>query len=422
MVKKKARTSKKKTTNKVAKKTTTTPAHNKKPRKKKSRKTKKPSKKNTKDAPRPLALMWDRVQELRARRPDAPAVALRSDPVVKVPTRFQAFNAIVGGGVNKGSIIEIFGPENSGKTSWAFAVAGDIQRQAPPGRNIVVMVNYEIPFDYEWWETLGCDVTEEGPDACFVQLRPTSLEEGMGDLAFLLETGCVCACIIDSVYAARPKGAAKMLEEWRDSSKSHMAGAGGIGLQARQWGLAWTAIKDLIFEKQVICIAVNQERIVIETGGAPRRGYGKAPTTTPGGRALKFYSWVRLALEGRVLLDSDGKVRKDVDGRAIKLRFIKNKISKELPGRISYDLIRGGGFDQTKELVDLALQSGAIEGKGGGNFYIGKKRIRGRSKLIKLIEDNEPLRDALVTHTKRYLDKTVEENRDEIEKVLGVEE
>jgi len=285
-------------------------------------------------------------------------------------------------------------------TSLVVAIAGMIQRAAPEGKKHVVMVNFEIVEDRVWWATLGLQTDDDH----FTMIANVPLEEGIGALADLIRSGEVCCAIVDSVYAASSRANDELLNNWADP-KGKQGGGGGIGVEARQWGVAWTAMKGLFTEFGVICLAVNQVRIKIEMGGGGKKSYGPPPTTTPRGSALKFYAWIRLELTGRLLVDDKNKKRTDVDGRQIRIRVIKNKTSGDQRGLCHYDLIRGQGFDLTNELIELAKEAGAIRQKGGW-YYIGKAtKVQGAAKLRAWVEAEPRRRDVLRQVVKRYLSK-----------------
>jgi len=342
----------------------------------------------------------ERREKIRARY-EKPVVIYEDDiEAPRAVTRFVKANRFLGGGLKKGAIIEIYGWEDSGKTTTALALAADIQAQAPEGKNHVVMVNYEMPQDYAWWRKTGLLTDKKH----FTQLRPKTLEEGMADMADLVQSEEVCCVIIDSVYAASAKGSAKVMEHWRDKKNKGGTG-GGIGVEARQWGAAWTATKGMFVEHDVICLAVNQLREQIDMSGGGPKGYTGPKTTTPRGHALKFYAWVRLELKGTALVTDENKLRTDVDGRRVRIRVIKNKTSGDQRGICYYDLIRDVGFDMTSELIALALEAGAIDHKGGGHYVCGKHKIRGRDALRKWVEESVRVREVLTKYVGLWLDK-----------------
>ena len=387
------RLAKKKVAKKKAKKK---PAKKKAKAKKKNGSKKKPKKKKGD----PLSFA-DRVAKIRGRY-EKPIVIYEDD--VESPryrTRFVKLNRLLGlGGIKHGAIIEIYGPEDAAKTSISIAIAADIQAVAPKSRNKVVMLNYEMPHDFKWWRTLGLLTDKKH----FVMLQPKTLEEGMADMADLVETGEVCAVIIDSVYAASAKASREIMENWRDPTKGGGTG-GGISVEARQWAAAWTATKGMFVEHDTVCIAVNQARFDMNMRGGKAKGAGPRMKSTRGD-ALKFYAWVRLELRASVLVDENNTMRTDVDGRRVKIRVIKNKTSDEARGIAFYDVIRGFGFDMTAEVIALALECGAIKHKGGGHYTCGARKIHGKAKLRAWIEDSDKVMDVLTRAVETYLAKT----------------
>lgn len=375
-----------------------------KPRKKRVKKKAKAKKAKKAKGEKEHLTLAQRREKIRARY-EKPVVIYDDDPEPpRVVTRFLRFNGLIGTGIKRGAILEIYGPEDSGKTSLSLSLAADAQRSAPKGKDHVVMVNFEIPQDYAWWRVLGLNTHKDQ----FTQLRPRSLEEGVADSVDLIKSGEVCAVIYDSVYAASAKDSLDVMETWQDPTKGGSSGAGGIAVEARQWGKAWTAIKGLFVEYDMIAIAVNQERVDIKASTGPRRkGKSFLPpkTTTPRGKALKFYAWLRLETSGSALLTEKKELRRDVDGRRVRVKVVKNKTSDDRRGYVFYDLIRGFGWDLTADLIDLSLDAGVISHSGGGHYTIGSRKIHGRQKLRDLIEAHELLRAKLSVRVEQWIAK-----------------
>lgn len=320
------------------------------------------------------------IEEIRAKiqKQNSSVVVYEDDAnSVRIPTRFHKLNQMLGGGIKKGGIIELFGFEDSGKTSLSLALAADIQARAPIGKQHVVMVNFEKSFDYEWWRQLGLDTD----DAVFTHILPDDLEQGIGVLAELIESGAVCCAIIDSVYAAPARARKEMLTNWSKVGK----GSGvALGVEAVKWGEAWTALTGKFHKYGTTVLAINQMREKIETGGAPKKAWVK-PTTTPRGHALKFYAWIRLKITKGYLED------RDVDGIGVKIRVQKNKTSDDDKGVIEYPLYRGQGFDLLNDLIDLGEQCGFVQVGGGGFFKIGNEKIRGRANVVERLKNDTEL-------------------------------
>ncbi len=320
------------------------------------------------------------------------------------PTRFLGLNALLGGGLRGGAIIEPHGFEDAAKTSFSLACAADVQARAPEGKKLVVLVNYELPEDYKWWATLGLQGCYPKEDqTLFVQLRPASLEQGIGRLVEILDTGTVCCVVLDSIYAAAARARKQMLLKWASADPKKAKGA-ALGVEAVKWGEAWTSLKGMFTDLDVVCIAVNQMREKIDVGGRPQKGYMPKPTTTPRGHALKFYAWVRLRMEG---WGFDPKVRPGQDGKRVRISVVKNKTSADAKGRVEYDLIRGVGWDMTSDLIQLSLDSGAVTGGGGGIYTLGSKKIKGKEALVKLIEGEPRLQVALRSRVEKWLAERV---------------
>lgn len=342
-------------------------------------------------------------REAIRKRHEKPTIVYESDldmgPIY--PTRFMRLNAHIGGGLRGGKITELFGFEDSGKTSLAMALAADVQRQAPKGKQHVVMTNYEIDEYWDWWRILGMNTH---PDY-FTQDKPKDLEEGIANAMDLVESGEVCAWIVDSIYAANARVRSQMIEKWRSDK-----GAGApLGTEAVRWGEAWTSFKALLREHGVVTIAVNQMREKIETGGGPKRpSWQGKPVTTPRGHALKFYSSLRMRIEGRWLEDKGP----DEDGILCRMRIQKIR-GAAARGICDYRLIRGVGFDTLGDLIDLSLECGAIEGKGGGFFnLLGKKQVRGRDKLTALVRSSEKIQAVLKNRVSKFLEENEPEDPD----------
>jgi recombination protein RecA len=361
-----------------------------------------PKKAKKEKAPDPNSLEGIR---LRIRnRYERPTVVYETD-TIKVPiypTRFPELNAMCGGGIPGGSVIEIYGPEDSCKTSFALALAADIQAAAPPEKDHVVFNNYERRQPWRWWQKLGLKTDEKH----LTHMLPVSLEEGIGDSLALVETGRVCAVLIDSVFAAGSREGKEAVLAWSDPK----AKKASLGVEARKWGEAWTAVVPVLQSTDTVAIAINQIRDMIDVGAMarPRPGMEK-PTTTPRGRALKFYAWMRLETRARNL---DPNEYPDVDGRHVKVKCIKNGFSEGARARFELDMIRGEGFDVTGSLVKVALEAGLIETSGSWYSVQGKRIANGKVRLRERIVEHPPLRAWLEGEVSKFLTGRGEEAGD----------
>jgi RecA/RadA recombinase len=309
--------------------------------------------------------------------------------VATYPTRIRKLNRLLGGGFPAGSITEIGGLPESGKSSLAATIAADVQQRAPEGQKTVVLLNYEHRLDrkasWAWWRKLGLDTSKEN----FKLLMPLSLEAGIAPATRYVRTGEVCCLIIDSVYAGGSREGQDAVAAMDDPN----AKKAPIGIEAAKWGQIWTAFVPLLSETNTVCLAVNQSRVVINTAGG---GGGYGPQYETGrGEALKFYSWFRLMVSGAQLDRSEGGRWKDqdVDGRNVRFKVVKNGINAAAKGHARMDLIRGEGWDLVGDLVDSALELGVIEHQGSGRYeFEGEQVAHGAKKLYSNLSEDAPFR------------------------------
>lgn len=351
--------------------------------------------KTSSKAPLTLAQRQARIRK----RYDRPVLVYEEDEIKipRYPTRFPKVTRMLGGGFPAGSITELAGVEDSGKSSLAIAWAADIQSRAPANKKHVILTNFERRFDKEkswaWWRQLGLDTSKKN----FSLFMPTSLETGIAHGVDLVESGEVCCWIIDSVKAGNSRESTEAVKSWADTKAKNAP----IGVNAKKWGEALNAMVPLFSDTDTVCIAINQVRDLIELGGLVNTK-GPKKTSTPGGRALKFFSWFRFEAYGSQLNPERWK-DSGVDGRHIRLKLIKNGISEAPRSSVHIDLIRGEGFDQTGDLIDSALEAGAIVGKGNGNFEIRGTTIRGYEKLRTAVVEKEALRTWLTKEVETFL-------------------
>lgn len=316
-----------------------------------------------------------------------------------IPTRFARLNAVLGGGLFPGSVVEIFGPNDAGKTALALALAADVQKAAPKRKRHVFLSHFEqrqTDAIWKWRRTLGLDTD----DLAFTEDRPRTLEVGLSNAVKHIRTGELSAWVVDSVFAGGSKDGAAVVEGWGDSKPKNKS----VGLEARIWGEAWTAIVPLLAETGTIAIAINQERVVINMGGW-KSSYGPE-VSSPRGAALKFYAWQRLYLSARGL---DPKRWGDAgaDGRSVQVKVIKNGASDAARGKCRYDLIRGVGWDLEGDMLDLALEAGAITGNGKGRFSIqGKLVASSFDRLREFVGKSEKVRAWLAASVSSYLSRS----------------
>ena len=279
--------------------------------------------------------------------------------VEAIPTGSLALDAALGiGGVPKGRIIEIYGPESSGKTTLALHILAEAQKRGGE----VAFVDAEHALDPVYAAALGVDT-----DNLLVS-QPDTGEQALEITDALVRSGAVDAVVVDSVAALVPKQ--EIEGEMGDTF---------VGLQARLMSQALRKLAGTISKTNCVVIFINQLRMKIGVM------YGN-PETTTGGNALKFYASVRLDVRRVESIKEDG----NVVGNKTRVKVVKNKVAP--PFREAYfDIMYGQGISKWGELVDLAVQMEIIQ-KSGSWFSMGDERIgQGKDNARKFLEDNPEL-------------------------------
>ena len=275
------------------------------------------------------------------------------------------------GGVPKGRIIEVFGPESSGKTTLALHIVAECQKNG----GSAAFIDAENALDPVYAENLGCK-----PDDLLVS-QPDSGEQALDILQKLLETAALDVIVIDSVAALVPR---KELEG--------QIGDVTVGLQARLMSQALRKLSGPINKSRTCVVFINQirEKIGVMFG---------SPETTPGGRALKFYSSVRLDIR-RIAAIKEGT---DMTGNRTRVKVVKNKVAPPFK-MTEFDIMYGKGISYEGDLLDLALQGGVVEKMGSWFSYKGEKIAQGREKVKTLLESDDKLLKSVLSDVKTYLD------------------
>ena len=262
------------------------------------------------------------------------------------------------GGLPRGRIIEIYGPESSGKTTLSLHCIAEGQKDGGNG----AFIDVEHALDPVYAEALGVDIDN------LLVAQPDTGEDALEIAEALIRSGAIDVLVVDSVAALVPK--AEIEGEMGDSH---------VGLQARLMSQALRKLAGAINKSNCVAIFINQLR---EKVGVV---YGN-PEVTPGGRALKFYSSVRLEVRKAEAI----KVNGEVIGNRTKVKVVKNKIAP--PFKEAYfDIMYGKGISRIGELIDLAVDTDVIN-KAGAWFSYGETRLgQGRDKVKMLLEENEEL-------------------------------
>ncbi len=276
-----------------------------------------------------------------------------------IPTGSLGLDVALGiGGLPKGRVVEIYGPESSGKTTLAIHVIAEAQKQG----GMCAIIDAEHAFDAMYARKLGVDV-----DNLLVS-QPDYGEQGLEIADRLILSGALDVVVIDSVAALVPKG--ELEGEMGDSK---------MGLQARLMSQAMRKLTATISKTNCCCIFINQlrEKIGVMFGN---------PETTTGGNALKFYASVRLDIR-RLAQIKDGD---NVVGNHIKVKVVKNKVAP--PFRIAeFDIIYGQGISKVGEIVDMGVTLDIVQKSGSWFSYNGDKLGQGRESVKQLMVDNPEL-------------------------------
>ena len=275
--------------------------------------------------------------------------------------------AIGVGGYPKGRIIEIFGPESSGKTTLALHAIAECQKNG--GR--AAFIDAEHAIDPVYAKNLGVDINE------LILSQPDNGEQALEIVEMLANSGGVNLIIVDSVAALVPQ--AELDGEMGDSS---------VGLQARLMSKAMRKIAGILNKKECAVIFINQLR---EKVGVM---YGN-PETTSGGRALKFYASVRIDIRRTEAI----KQGADIIGNTCRVKIVKNKVSPPFK-QCEIDIIYGQGISKEGEILDRAVELGLIKKAGSWFEYNGNKIAQGRDAAKLYIKENEDIANELLEKIK----------------------
>ena len=279
------------------------------------------------------------------------------------------------GGVPRGRIVEIFGPESSGKTTVALHIIASAQKAGGEA----AFIDVEHALDPVYAKALGVDI-----DSLLVS-QPDTGEQALEITEALVRSGAIDVIVVDSVAAMVPKAEIEGL-----------MGDTHVGLQARLMSQALRKLTGAISKTNCVAVFINQLR---EKVGVM---YGN-PEVTPGGRALKFYSSVRLDVRKQEQLKSGG----EVIGNHTKVKVVKNKGAPPFK-EAEFDIMYGEGISRVGEILDLAVKLDIVEKSGAWFSYKGERLGQGRDNVKELISKNPALLDELDGLIRQNLDKVAE--------------
>lgn len=303
--------------------------------------------------------------------------------VRSVPSGSLSLDAALGiGGYPRGRIIEVYGPESSGKTTVALHAIASVQEEG----GVAAFIDAEHALDPKYARALGVDVDE------LLLSQPDTGEQALEIADALVSSGAVDIIVVDSVAALVPR--AEIDGEMGDSH---------IGLQARLMSQALRKLSGSINKTKTICMFINQirEKVGVMFGN---------PETTPGGRALKFYSSVRLEVRRAESIKSGT----DMTGNRTKIKVVKNKVAPPFKTAL-VDIMYGEGISQVGELVDMGSDCEVIS-KAGAWYSYGEERLgQGRENAKEFLIDNPDIRKEIEKKVREeygIIDENDESNKD----------
>lgn len=305
---------------------------------------------------------------------EAPKVAVSA-----IPTGAINLDIALGiGGIPRGRVIEIFGPESSGKTTLALHMIAEDQKEG----NMCAFIDAEHAMDAEYARNLGVDIDN------LILSQPDTGEQGLDIAESLVRSGAVDLIIIDSVAALVPR--AEIEGEMGDSH---------VGLQARLMSQALRRLTGVIAKSNTTVVFINQlrEKVGVMFG---------SPETTTGGRALKFYSSVRLDIRRiKTITEGDNSI-----GSRTRVKVVKNKVAPPFKV-VEFDIMYGSGISKSGVILDTAVEMDIVDKAGSWFSYDGEKLGQGRENVKTYLEENQDIMNEIEGKIRATL-RDDEENAD----------
>ena len=309
---------------------------------------------------------------------EAPRVSVSA-----IPTGAVNLDIALGiGGIPRGRVVEIFGPESSGKTTLALHIVAEDQKQD----QTCAFIDAEHALDAEYAENLGVDIDN------LILSQPDTGEQGLDIAESLVRSGAVDLIVIDSVAALVPR--AEIEGEMGDSH---------VGLQARLMSQALRRLTGVIAKSNTTVIFINQlrEKVGVMFG---------SPETTPGGRALKFYSSVRLDIRRiKTITQGDNSI-----GSRTRVKVVKNKVAPPFKV-VEFDIMYGKGISKSGVLLDTAVEMDIVDKAGSWFSYKDEKLGQGRENVKDLLEENPELMAQIDAEVRKSIIQAQEDEEDNTE-------
>ena len=295
-----------------------------------------------------------------------------------IPTGALSLDIALGiGGVPRGRIIEVFGPESSGKTTLALHVVAEAQKMGGEA----AFIDAEHALDPVYAKKLGVDIDN------LIVSQPDTGEQALEITESLVRSGALDVIVVDSVAALVPKA-----EIDGDMGDSHM------GLQARLMSQALRKLAGAINKSKTVLIFINQlrEKIGVMFGN---------PETTTGGRALKFYASVRMDIRKIENIKQDGEVK----GNRVRVKVIKNKVAPPFR-EAEFDIVYGQGISKEGNILDMAVNLDIVEKAGSWFSYNGERIGQGRENVKKYLKENPEMLDEIEAKVRENFAKAFEQS------------
>ena len=298
--------------------------------------------------------------------------------VEAIPTGALSLDIALGiGGIPKGRIIEVYGPESSGKTTLALHMIAEAQKMGGEA----AFIDAEHALDPVYAKHLGVDIDN------LIVSQPDTGEQALEIAEALVRSGAIDIIVVDSVAALVPKA-----EIDGDMGDAH------VGLQARLMSQALRKLAGVINKSNSVIVFINQlrEKVGIMFGN---------PETTPGGRALKFYASVRMDIRKVENIKQDG----DVVGNRVRVKVVKNKVAPPFR-EAEFDIVYGKGISKSGNILDLGINLGLIDKSGSWFGYNGERIGQGRENAKKYLEDNPEIMQEVEDKIRKNFDEAFEQS------------